>query len=182
MAKLKFIKATTMPGSPEADAFYFIENGTFAESYVTDDAGVAKGIGNTAMINNLISAALSSANALEVVATIAARDALTLVSNTMVLVEDASADATVTAGAALYIYKAASTAYTKIAEYESLDITLSWSMITGKPSSTPANIDDAVSKVHTHDNKATLDKISQDSDGDAAYDGNPVMKWKTTNW
>lgn len=182
MAKLKFLKVATMPGSLVADAFYFVENGTYAESYVTDDAGVAHAIGNTAMINSLISSALSSSNALEVVADITARDALSLVSNTIVLVEDASADATVASGAALYIYKASNTTFSKIAEYESLDITLSWSLIQGRPASTPADIDDAVSKRHAHANIATLNKFSEDGDGDASYDGNAVMKWTTTNW
>ena len=51
MAAIKFHKVTAMPGSPEANAVYFVVNGTFCETYVTDSAGNTKGAGNTAMIN-----------------------------------------------------------------------------------------------------------------------------------
>lgn len=55
-------------------------------------------------------------------ADIAARDALTLTKNTFVMVADATADATVDTGAALYFYNLATTSYVKVAEYENMDL------------------------------------------------------------
>lgn len=54
---------------------------------------------------------------------IAARDALGAVPDgTQAYVEDASADATVASGGALYVYDAGNTQWRKIAEFESLDV------------------------------------------------------------
>jgi hypothetical protein len=46
-----------------------------------------------------------------------------------------------------------------------------WDSILGKPSSTPAQIDDAVSKAHTHSNQAVLDRIGVTADGVLTVDG-----------
>lgn len=186
MSNLKFHKVTSLPGTLEADAFYFVDNGTYAESYLTDSTATAHSIGNTSMIEAvagpLITTELADFNSLEIVADIAARDALGLTRNAMVLVEDASADANVGSGAALYAYKEATTDWSRIAEYESLDIVLSWANISGKPSSSPANIDDAVTKRHTHINKSTLDKIGE-TGGLMTFDGTEIStQWNTLNW
>ena len=51
--QVKFYKVTELPGTLVADAFYYVENGEYAEAYLTDSAGAAKKIGNTAMIETL---------------------------------------------------------------------------------------------------------------------------------
>jgi hypothetical protein len=95
----------------------------------------------------------------------------------LVMVTDASADTTVASGWAIYRKRVdtepASLDYTKvngadagwqkIAESESIDVTVQWDNISGKPSSTPAEIDQAVTDDHTHANKATLDLITFNS-------------------
>lgn len=188
MSKVAFHKVASLPGTLEANAFYFVENGSYCESYLTDDEGVAKSVGNSTMINALIAAALASwggaANSVEIVADIAARDALiaTLEVNAMILVVDASADATVSAGSALYAYDFATTTTYKIAEYESMDVTLEWASISGRPVATPAQIDAAVGASHSHSNKAVLDKLGEDVDG-LTFDGQGVnSRWSTQNW
>lgn len=188
MAYIKFFKVTAMPATPEANAFYLVLNDTFSESYVTSSSGVPKAVGNSAMINALIAEALSSwtggGNAVEIVADIAARDALiaTLESNAMILVVDATGDPTVDAGSALYAYAFDTETVYKIAEYESMDISLNWGDIVGGPSSSPAQIDTAVSQSHTHANKAVLDKFSEAS-GELLYNGQPIpASWTETGW
>lgn len=186
MALVKFYKVSTLPGSLEADSFYYVENGSYAESYLTNSAGIARAVGNSAMINALIGAAITDAlsdlNALEVVPDIAARDALVLERNALVLVIDATADPTVDAGSALYAYVEADASWVKVAEYESMDVVLQWSSIQGRPNSTPAQIDTAVSQSHTHSNKAVLDKFSE-SAGQVLYNGNAIQaNWETANW
>ena len=79
--------------------------------------------------------------------TIALRDAASttgLVSGNTCFVADATGDSSVKTGWA--IYRWSGTAWMKIMEQESMDITVSnaWADITGKPSSTPAAIDTAV--------------------------------------
>ncbi len=143
MQKINFFKVLTLPtaGNWVPNSFYYMENADYAEAYLVDDAGVPKSIGNSAMINAIITTRLSSISSLQVVADIAARNALTLTVATMVMVKDASADATVDSGAALYVFEPGPDTYTKIAEYESLDLAVAWSNISGKPTSTPAQID-----------------------------------------
>ena len=180
---LKFHKVTTLPGTLEADAFYFVENGTYAESYLTNSAAVARSIGNSAMINALITQALSAYNTLEIVADITARNALNTKNyNFTVLVVDATGDATVASGAALYAFRNSDNAFIKVAEYESMDATISWTAISGRPSSTPGAIDAAVAASHTHSNKTQLDKVGENGAGDATYNGVAIQKFTTNNW
>lgn len=186
MANIKFNKVTTLPATLEADSFYFVANGSYAESYVTDSTGVARTIGNSEMINALIETALANWNTstVEIVADIATRDALIagLTISTMIMVVDASADTTVTSGSALYAFNASDSAVHKISEYESMDVVIQWSAIQNGPASTPTQIDEAVSQRHSHANKATLDKFSEDVDG-ALFNGAAIdPRWKTTNW
>ena len=181
---LKFNKVTVLPGSLEPDTFYFVVNGDYAESYLTNAAGVAKAIGNSAMINALIDAKLNAFSVLRQVTTIAARDAdkAGLNTNAMYLVTDATGDATVASGAALYFYNKGANTFTKVAEYESLDVVLQWSSIQGKPNSTPSAIDTAVGQAHTHANRGTLDKLGEAS-GKLTFNGSVVTSdWTTTNW
>lgn len=188
MAQVKFYKVTALPGTLEANAFYFVANGNHTESYLTDNAGLARGIGNSAMINALIDQALANwsgaASTVSIVADIAARDALiaTLETNTMILVVDASGDPTVSEGSALYAYAADTDTTYKIAEYESMDVVLQWSDLQGGPTSTPAQIDNAVSLAHSHANKATLDQLGEDAEG-LTFKGQGVSsRWTTNNW
>lgn len=53
MATVKFYKVTVLPVTPVANAFYYVENGDYAEAYLTDSAGVLKKIGNSEMIEEL---------------------------------------------------------------------------------------------------------------------------------
>ena len=188
MSTIQFHKVSSLPGSLQPDSFYFVQNGTYAEAYLTNAAGEARAIGNSSMINALITDALaslpSSGAPLVFVADIAARNALegSLTSATFVLVEDATGDPTVNAGAALYGWNPATTSWLKLAEYESMDVTLTWTAIQGRPTSTPAQIDSAVAATHSHANKATLDKLSE-SGGLLRFNGAAIQnEWTGANW
>lgn len=187
---LKFHKVTVLPGTLEADSFYYVVNGAYAESYITASDGTAKSIGNSAMITAIADARISAAAAanasspIDIVADIAARNVLTAAAtmNRIILVTDATGDATVAAGAALYVWDETAGSVSKIAEYENMDVTLTWASIVDKPTSAPSLIDDAVTKRHTHANIASLDKIGEAA-GALTYDGQAVSaNWNTTNW
>lgn len=93
--------ATTKANAAEANA----------KTYA--DGVVSSAIGN-----------LDLSNSAQLVADIAARDALELTKNSFVLVSDATGDATVGTGAALYFYTLTTDSFLKIAEYESLDVVI----------------------------------------------------------
>ena len=190
--ELNFFKVTALPVSPAtpvANAFYLVKGsaGNRAQLYVTDSSGVIHDVSNENYVNALAQAAIASALAanqsVEVFADIAARDAATLSKNVMVVVKDASGDPTVDAGAALYIYENTPDTFSKLAEFESLDLSLEWANILNGPSSAPALIDDAVSKRHTHANKAELDKLGENAQGQMTYDGDVIQPcWTTSDW
>ena len=53
MADVRFYKVTSLPLVLVPNSFYYVENGGYAEAYLTDDAGVAKKVGNTQMIQEV---------------------------------------------------------------------------------------------------------------------------------
>lgn len=141
-------------------------------------------------------AALDENTSTYIAADIAARDALKdteeLKAGDKCWVIDASADDTVTKGAALYIVESmsgdpATPAWKKISEAESLDAVVKWADIQNKPTSAVADIDDAVTKKHEHANKAVIDELTEGTTGDGAeligkllYKGKPISdgsKW-----
>lgn len=187
---LRIFKETTVPGSLVANAMYLVAPAgrpNDLEIFVTDSAGTAtRGTLTRAVVTQMINDAFGSgAGGVPnlVVADIAARNALTgMTVGQLVLVLNASADTTVTSGAATYVYRTGPT-WTKISEAESMDVVLNWTAIVGRPTSTAAQIDAAVGASHAHTNKASLDKITEDAQGNLLYGGNlPYSRWASTNW
>lgn len=189
MANLQIFKVNALPEAAMlvANAIYYVKNGTKFDVYVTDSAAkaVPQNSVTEAQVNTIVSQAIANVNSATIVADIPARDALasSLTANAFVFVQDASADATVDAGAALYLFNNANDTFIKVSEYESMDIVLSWNNIQGKPTSTVAQIDSAVANAHTHANKAVLDKIGEDASGVPTYNGvTLVAQWAATQW
>jgi hypothetical protein len=187
MATLKIFKETALPGSLEPNAIYLVGPAgqpNVVEMYVTNAAGTAtRKIITAADVQAQINASLASISELKIVADIAARNALTPTSSVFVYVQNATADNTVTSGGATYLYNPTNTSWIKTSESESMDIALSWSALTGKPSSSVAAIDAAVSNSHTHPNKTQLDMIGQNGAGELTYNGQQVKtSFETVNW
>ncbi|CAH1044560.1 hypothetical protein [Halomonas sp. TD01] len=189
MASLTVYRETALPGTLTANSIYFVAPASrpdYVEIYVTgNDPATVKRVIDEEDVQALIDASMASggANTLEIVNDIAARDALVLEGNTLVLVLDASADATVASGAATYAYRHSDTSWTKISEAESLDINFNWSSLADKPVSAVSDIDDAVTKRHAHANKTQLDKIDEDANGNMTYGGSlPVTAWASNSW
>lgn len=88
-------------------------NQALVDSKAYTDSKVAQEIGNLDLSGVVLYAA-----------DIAGRDLLDMTKNSLVLVADATADATVDAGAAMYFYNVADDSWLKIAEYESLDLVI----------------------------------------------------------
>lgn len=188
MNKLNVQRITSVPAVLQLATIYFLEKVAatptedgIADLFITDNDGERYDVVNDVRINDLIDAKLSAIASTQVVPTIADRDNLTVSTGSKVYVVDATADGTVDAGGAEYIYDG--TGWIKTSENESLDIDFStlaiaWTQLTGGPTSTPAQIDDAVTKAHEHSNLPNLEKIGEDVDGNITYDGNPItVQW-----
>ena len=188
MATFNVHKVTALPGTLAPNSVYFVAPAAhpdLLEIYVTktDAATPHRHVLNRDDVQTMINASIGAANALEIVADIAARDALSPSGATYVYVTDASADATVASGGATYLYDPNTTNYIKTSEAESLDVTLTWASITGKPTSSAAAIDAAVTNSHTHANKTQLDLIGQNGAGEMTYNGIQVKtEWSTAAW
>lgn len=184
--KLQIFKETTLPGTLVAHAVYLIAPSAkpdYVEMYVTSATGTARRIINSDDIQTLINNAVAAISEITIVADITARDALSPTYSMYVYVEDATDDATVASGGATYIYNTTTPAWVKVSEAESMDISLNWSAIIGKPTSTAAQIDSAVSNSHTHTNKTQLDLIGEDANGNLTYNGAmPFAPLSSTGW
>lgn len=187
MSTYRIYKETALPGTLQPHSIYLVAPAArpdFVEMYVTGaSAATVKRVIDQTQVQSMIDASLSGVGGLTVVNDIAARNALSLTTNTMVFVVDASADATVNSGGATYVWRQSNSTWVKISEAESMDLNLTWTAITGRPTSTPAQIDSAVTDSHTHANKTELDKVGEDVSGRFTYsDSLPVIGWTSTGW
>lgn len=187
MPTVNIFKETALPGTLQANSIYFIappSNPDYVEMYVTGiSPTTVRRIIKESDIEAMISTALSGISQIDFVENITARDALAAKNGLQIIVVDASGDPTVASGAATYVYRESTTSWIKIAEHESQDISFTWSALQNKPSSSVGDIDDAVTKRHTHTNKTQLDKIGEDGGGNLTYNGNfPKIAWETTSW
>ncbi len=188
MAVFRLHKTTSLPGTLEGHSIYLVAPASrpqHVEVYVTSaDGSSVRRVLNADDIQAMIDASIAASGAaLEIVADIAARNALTPTNGKYVLVLDASADPTVNSGAASYVWRASTSQWIKLTEYESMDLTITWAMIQGKPTSSPAAIDAAVANSHTHDNMTQLTKVGEDGNGDFTYNGQyPRARLDTAGW
>ena len=181
MALRKLHKVSSLPVTKDANALYFVQNGTNSDFYITDSSWTAHPVVTDVRINELVTTAISAQNMMEIVPDISARDALSLSSNALVLVLNATGDATVSSWWATYAYRHSDTSFNKIAEHESQDVVLSWSNIVWRPASSTADIDDAVNKKHTHSNLTTLDKFTENA-WEVSFNWDKINSWNTLDW
>lgn len=187
MPDIKFFRETGLPGTLQSSAIYIIappSKPDYVEIYITNSTGTAaKRVPTDTDIQGMIDSSISGMSGLQVVADIAARNALNPTTNQLVLVLNATGDNTVGSGAATYVYRSATTSWIKISEAESLDAIVNWSNIQGRPTSSASAIDAAVANSHTHANKTQLDKIGENGDGFFTYNGNlPAIAWNNVTW
>ena len=178
MSNFRAEKVLALPGTLVANTVYFVadaDDGDLLQVHVSSsDATESRRIPTMLDINAAINAVVTAANGVAVTATIATLNGVGFDVNgptKMVLVLDASDDATVASGAATYVNSGG--VWVKIAEHESMDVVLNWASIQNGPTSTVAAIDQAVTDSHTHSNKTVLDKFTEVG-GALTYDGDLV--------
>lgn len=181
-------KLTAVPSTPtEPNALFLVSVAGTPEHFElyasSKDGSQLKRLPNKTDIEAIIKAQLAGIGKYKVVANISERDGLPEGDKSSVYVKDATADGTVKTGGAFYLYDTTAQAWIKVSEAESLDVSLSWDSLTGKPTSSPSQIDNAVNNAHTHSNQSELNKIGQDEHGNLTYDGKSVGGVKlTANW
>lgn len=115
MATFKIFRETTLPGTLQPYAMYVVAPASkpdYIELYVTNAAGTAtRRLLTQADIQGLIDASLTAISQIQIVANIAARDALAPTTTLYVYVQDATGDATVASGGATYLYNVADAAF-----------------------------------------------------------------------
>lgn len=188
--EFKTHRVIELPAVLEAYAVYFVApagTADYVEIYVTSSDGTsARRVINEQDVNTLVEQKLAGTDEIYVVDTIADRLTVDTDKSRYVYVVDASEDSTVTSGGASYLYNTVTEDWVKISESESMDLVLNWNSIIGGPTSTPAQIDEAVAAKHTHVNKNALDKVGEDAVGNFTYGGvavsGGITQWATTNW
>ena len=184
MAKARLEWVRTIPDERMPSTVYFLrsETGGLVDIYLTDKTGTElRHIFGLADAEALIQDSIRSLAGLLVVDNIAERDELDLDRNTQILVLDATGDPSVSSGAANYLYRAETQEFIKISEFESMDVTLTWSNIQGRPTSAPEEIDQAVDATHSHENGDVLSKFSE-KDGSLTYNGETVVVVGQSDW
>lgn len=187
--KINFYQETAVPSTWQKGGVYFIKPTTppagapadYCEVYIVDHTGAVTAHTPTwGEIDTHITNKLTTAGSVQIVDTIAGRDAIATPSG-YVYVVDASADSTVDSGGAEYLWNATTNQWIKVAEKESMDMVLNWASITDAPAL--AQVQDAVNKSHSHANKTQLDKIGQDASGNLTYGGTVVTtQWQSNGW
>lgn len=175
MNQIKIVRVTELPAPQdrEASVIYIVQAaGGYAELYFTgnDPATVARGV-TKADVETLVAQAIGGFADIKFVQNIAERDAITWTQSGMVLVFDASADPSVTQGAAAYLYQLSTQSFTKIYELESIDIVPRWDNLVGRPNSSPEDIDAAVDSAHNHTDLATLERYGKNAELDSPMFG-----------
>jgi len=179
MSQLNFHRINSVPAVLQNGSVYFKKkDASKADLFITGSDGTRYDVVNDALIDDRIQLALANVNQVEYAADIATRDALNLSSNAIAFVQDASADSHVNAGSAFYFYEKGSSTWFMISEFESMNLSLTWDAIQGKPNSSPAEIDTTVQQSHTHNNSSVLSELGEDNaTGHLTYKGSLLNTW-----
>ena len=153
MAYFNYFRVTELPAVTVASSIYAVKgvDSTSVDIYIVgSDTGDVRHVITAAEVDARIAAANLAKTEMITTADINSRDSLTLTQNQLVLVLDASGDSTVTTGKAVYFYTNTDSTWTKIYEFEGMDVALRWSDLSDKPAATVSNIDIAASRGAAH--------------------------------
>ena len=183
MSKFNIVRVTALPSTITPSTMYILKKpgSEIAEVHFTNNDGttLVPGISEQFINDKVASLIGSGMGTIDIVDTIAERNALPKAGNCLIMVIDATGDEFGTVGTALYLYRANNGSYYRISVFNENGaavgsggtVDVLWTSIIGRPNSTAKQIDDAVAKVHTHDNKEVLDRIGVTVDGTLTVDG-----------
>ena len=186
MSKFTIVRVASLPSTITPSTMYILKQPTsqVAEVYFSNNDGsqLVPSITEQFITDKFASLLATGMGEIQIVDTINDRNRVTKNGNSLIMVIDATGDEFGSTGTVLYLYRAVNASYFRVSVFdENRDGVSSgggtsgpvwWDTIQGKPASTPAQIDDAVSKAHVHSNQATLDRIGVTEDGVLTVDGN----------
>ena len=186
MSKFTIMRVTSLPSTITPSTMYILKQPTsqVAEVYFSNNNGsqLVPGITEQFITDKFASLLATGMGEIQIVETINDRNRVTKNGNSLIIVIDATGDEFGSTGTVLYLYRAINSSYFRVSVFDGSGDGVSsggggaggpvwWGSILGKPSSTPVQIDDAVSKAHTHSNQTTLDRIGVTADGVLTVDG-----------
>ena len=186
MSKFTIMRVTSLPSTITPSTMYILKQPTsqVAEVYFSNNNGsqLVSGITEQFITDKFASLLATGMGEIQIVDTINDRNRVTKNGNSLIMVIDATGDEFGSTGTVLYLYRAVNASYFRVSVFDGNQDGVSsggggaggpvwWDSILGKPSSTPVQIDDAVSKAHTHSNQAVLDRIGVTADGVLTVDG-----------
>lgn len=174
---LSIERVISLPDTLRPSTMYVVQGmeSDRADIYFSNVHGsTSRHILNELDIQFMIEETLNRYSNIQVLPTIADRDLRAPTQFEIAFVLDASQDPMVNVGSALYLYNLPDHNWIKVAEFESMDMTYQWDHIQGRPNATVTQIDDTVSRRHSHNNKALLDKVSETPDNVLLYNGKAV--------
>ena len=182
---LNIAKVSALPQALASQTMYLVDGGdSNLEIHVTsNDGSKTLHVPTRTEIDSLIGTAIAGFQSIRVVPDYLSMTGLIAESRSMVvMVLDATGDTTVTTGGAAYILEATGTAEApganiyKIYEFEALseNFRLDWENIIGRPTSSAADVDDAVAKRHSHANINDLNRIGHNADNMLTIDGKTI--------
>lgn len=184
MSSLRIERVLALPEPLVANTIYIVKRSEYglADVYFTSaDGQEARHVLSKEDVTDAVSAAMRQYNNIRMVSDIVARDQLNLSYNAMIYVQDATLDSSVRLGGALYFYNVQNGSFTKMCEFESMDVIASWDTLQNKPSSSVAQIDAAVQASHSHTNITVLNALDDTGSG-LTYNGKPVMTVVRDEW
>lgn len=162
------VRVNAVPASPAPNTLYITKDtkGRAVLTFIGNTAASRASTLTTADVQTLISEALANAGAVYAVDTLAALQAIVPTTNSVGFVRNPIAPGDPVS----YVYDLAK------AGWKPSQAPAKWADIVGRPASSAAQIDAAVTASHTHTNMAVLDKLGQSVAGKLTYNGSDVSE------
>lgn len=186
----RFRRVNQLPATREPDTMYVVRPAGATEAtlvFTGSDPTVEVGIIGRVAIESIVNDAVAGHTSVHFYATYADMAAGALAANGICYVADITGDPLGGNGVGVYLYDFDNARFVKFPGGGGGTTPLEWNGIVGRPNSTPAAIDDAVGKAHSHVNKPTLDLITENAQQKLMYRGKLVadpatVQFVGSNW
>lgn len=185
-------RVNQLPTPREVDTLYVVVTPGKADAklvFIGSDPAAEYGVIDSIAVDQVVEAALDGRSSIYFRNTYTDMVARKPIENGLIYVLDTTDDPMGGTGASgVYLYNKASDSFQNFPGTGGTGPTqVQWAQVLGKPVSTPAQIDKAVTDSHVHANKVVLDRVTEDAQQKLLYRGLPVsepptVKFLGSNW
>lgn len=181
-------RVNVLPETREADTMYVVKAPGATEAqlvFVGSDITQQVGIIDRISIEQLIEEAVEGVTSVYFRDTYALMLSAKPTANGLVYVLDTTGDPLGNGASAVYLYNKQTDAFQRFPNMGGGGVTptdVTWAQILGKPVSTPAQLDKAVTDSHIHSNKLVLDRLTEDAQQKLTFRGLPVAEPATVKF